>query len=300
MIPQEVKQFKVVSYNILANGYASKSRYKYCHPRYLSWNYREANLYSEIRGYHAEVVCLQELEKQHYDNYFYPKLALIGYSGVFYPKQKDQSQQQGQLILDGCAIFWKSDVFKKDGETLVKYPQSEHIGIILNLSTHVGGKSVCICTTHITGNPRTPQIKIEQLDSLLSKVSTLVNVKTVPVIICGDFNSNPSSGVYKYMKQGKLPANYTDQDFPDLHYCDHQVSHGLELKSSYEDSKGVEPSFTVFTNLIKETVDYIWFTPGTLIVKKVDEHWKAVNNPLPTQQLSSDHIAIAAVFQWRR
>jgi len=34
-------------------------------------------------------------------------------------------------------------------------------------------------------------------------------------------------------------------------------------------------------------------------VKKVDEHWKDVKNPLPSEKLSSDHIAIGAVFQWK-
>jgi len=70
----------------------------------------------------------------------------------------------------------------------------------------------------------------------------------------------------------------------------------MQLKSAYE---GKEPQYTVFTDSIKESIDYIWYTPSTLVVKKVDEHWKDVKNPLPSEKLSSDHIAIGAVFQWK-
>jgi mRNA deadenylase 3'-5' endonuclease subunit Ccr4 len=67
---------------------------------------REGNLYAELRKQDADIICLQELEKQHYEGYFYPKLAAAGYSATFCPKQKDSSQ----TVLDGCAIFWRGDV----------------------------------------------------------------------------------------------------------------------------------------------------------------------------------------------
>lgn len=53
--------FSVLSYNILADSYASNEMYSYCPSWALSWPYRRQNLLREIVGYRADIVCLQEV-----------------------------------------------------------------------------------------------------------------------------------------------------------------------------------------------------------------------------------------------
>lgn len=53
--------FTVLSYNILADAYATNESYSYCPSWALSWPYRRQNLLREIVGYHADIVCLQEV-----------------------------------------------------------------------------------------------------------------------------------------------------------------------------------------------------------------------------------------------
>lgn len=53
--------FTVLSYNILADMHASSELYSYCPSWALSWPYRKQNLMREIVGYHADIVCLQEV-----------------------------------------------------------------------------------------------------------------------------------------------------------------------------------------------------------------------------------------------
>ena len=53
--------FTVLSYNILADVYATSESYSYCPSWALSWAYRRQNLLREIVGYHADIVCLQEV-----------------------------------------------------------------------------------------------------------------------------------------------------------------------------------------------------------------------------------------------
>ena len=53
--------FTVLSYNILADVYATSESYSYCPSWALSWPYRRQNLLREIVGYHADIVCLQEV-----------------------------------------------------------------------------------------------------------------------------------------------------------------------------------------------------------------------------------------------
>lgn len=56
--------FTVVSYNVLADLYATNEMYSYCPPWALSWAYRRQNLLKELVGYRADILCLQEVSRQ--------------------------------------------------------------------------------------------------------------------------------------------------------------------------------------------------------------------------------------------
>lgn len=57
--------FTILSYNILSDAYATSESYGYCPSWALSWPYRRQNLLREIVGYHADILCLQEVD-HHY------------------------------------------------------------------------------------------------------------------------------------------------------------------------------------------------------------------------------------------
>lgn len=53
--------FTVLSYNVLADLYASSEKFSYCPQWALSWPYRRQNIMNEISSYRADIVCLQEV-----------------------------------------------------------------------------------------------------------------------------------------------------------------------------------------------------------------------------------------------
>ena len=53
--------FTLLSYNVLADLYATSDMYSYCPPWALSWAYRKQNLLREIVSYRADILCLQEV-----------------------------------------------------------------------------------------------------------------------------------------------------------------------------------------------------------------------------------------------
>jgi CCR4-NOT transcription complex subunit 6 len=53
--------FSVLSYNILADLYASRDKFSYCPTWALVWEYRRQNLLREIIEYHADILCLEEV-----------------------------------------------------------------------------------------------------------------------------------------------------------------------------------------------------------------------------------------------
>lgn len=52
-----------MSYNILSDRYCKQDTYEYCPVPYLAINYRKKLLIKEILGYHADIICLQEVDE---------------------------------------------------------------------------------------------------------------------------------------------------------------------------------------------------------------------------------------------
>lgn len=87
----EPDQLRVVSYNILADPYASTTfarevLYPYCIPEALNVDYRQCLVVSELLGYHADVMCLQEVGTKVFKQFLLPALQEKGYGGCFQPK----------------------------------------------------------------------------------------------------------------------------------------------------------------------------------------------------------------------
>ncbi|KAL9155308.1 hypothetical protein ABFS82_10G173800 [Erythranthe guttata] len=130
--------FSVLSYNILSDAYAKAEIYGYCPSWALSWAYRKQNLLREIVGYHADIVCLQEVhnltlcllnllreivgyhadivclqevQSDHFDDFFSPEMEKHGYQAIF--KKKTMKAFGGNMkTIDGCATFFRRDKFE--------------------------------------------------------------------------------------------------------------------------------------------------------------------------------------------
>ncbi|KAK3714405.1 hypothetical protein QZH41_020634, partial [Actinostola sp. cb2023] len=68
--------FKIISYNVLADSLlrCHPMLYEDCEKWLLEWEYRKKNLLKEILHYDADILCLQEVEEQHYKDWFQPEL----------------------------------------------------------------------------------------------------------------------------------------------------------------------------------------------------------------------------------
>jgi CCR4-NOT transcription complex subunit 6 len=55
------------------------------------------------------VLCLQEVQADHYSQSLVPTLSDLGYEGLYKQKTRESMGQYGKV--DGCAIFWKKAKF---------------------------------------------------------------------------------------------------------------------------------------------------------------------------------------------
>ncbi|GLU16214.1 hypothetical protein SLE2022_326590 [Rubroshorea leprosula] len=73
--------FSVLSYNILADIHAKS--YLRCPTWALEWEYCKLKLGKEINDYDADTICLQEVQENHYEDFFEPELTSRGYSALY-------------------------------------------------------------------------------------------------------------------------------------------------------------------------------------------------------------------------
>ncbi|PVV03881.1 hypothetical protein BB560_001627 [Smittium megazygosporum] len=110
------------------------------------------------------------------------------------------------------------------------------------------------------------------------------NYKTVNqpcVLICGDFNSTPDSGLYEFLSTSKLSKTHTDlaklESYSD--YSIKGLGHDFKLKSAYSSVSG--PDFvTNYTPTFKGEIDFIWYSTHKL-------HLVGILGPLNPKWLST-------------
>ncbi|KAL6649281.1 hypothetical protein ACP70R_013505 [Stipagrostis hirtigluma subsp. patula] len=234
--------FTVLSYNILAETYATSDTYSYCPTWALSWAYRRQNLLREIIGYHADIICLQEVQNNHFEEFFAPELDKHGYQAL-YKKRTTEVYTGSPETIDGCATFFRRDRFshvKKYEVEFNKAAQSltdaiipaaqkklaltrlikDNIALIAVLEAKFGNPGtenpskrqlLCVANTHINIHHDLKDVKLWQVHTLLKGLEKIAVSADIPMLVCGDFNSTPGSTSHGLLAMGKV-----DQLHPDL------------------------------------------------------------------------------------
>ncbi|XP_034624354.1 protein angel homolog 1 isoform X2 [Trachemys scripta elegans] len=208
-------EFRVMSYNILAQDLVEQSPdlYLHCQPDILDWSYRLPNLLQEIQHWDPDVLCLQEVQENHYWEQLEPTFRMMGFVCLY-------KRRTGKKT-DGCAVCYKHSRFQLISASPVEYFRPgldilnrDNVGLVLLLQPllpeGVGQKAtspLCVANTHVLYNPRRGDIKLAQMALLLAEVDKIA--KTVdgiycPVILCGDLNAVPDSPLYKFIRNGQL------------------------------------------------------------------------------------------------
>lgn len=92
-------RFRIVSYNILAEIYATRQAYPYVDMWNLSWPYRRKMLFEELEEMQGDVVCLQEVQADHYEADINPHMTSLGYEGIYKPKSREFMGQYGKVSM---------------------------------------------------------------------------------------------------------------------------------------------------------------------------------------------------------
>eukprot|EP00040_Diaphanoeca_grandis_P031405 m.187902 g.187902 ORF g.187902 m.187902 type:complete len:675 (-) comp32321_c1_seq1:56-2080(-) len=324
--------FRVMTWNLLADFLCNTGLFPYCKPGNLNWYYRKSLILSEIARNNPSIVCLQELqgigpggpERCDHFNQLRAELEPFGYEGVYIRKA-----QSGSAANLGNAVFWMKDTFTCEKRMQISYRDAigmrcttdasrwyfgggTQVALVVFLK-HIGLKTtIAVVTTHITSAWETPAKQICQIQELLVQLDVAIP-KDIPLVLAGDFNSLPGSGAYRLITEGQLSVNdphamVSREDMMcgiSLPYPN--LAHQIVLESAYKKIYGGEPMFTNFTSepvSFSGTLDYIFYTEKTLDVACVmplpsfDACRKEV--ALPNSIYPSDHLPLTACFSFKK
>ncbi|KAM0993094.1 hypothetical protein ACFX13_008924 [Malus domestica] len=258
--------FTVLSYNILSDVYATSESYSYCPSWALSWPYRRQNLLREIVGYRADIVCLQEVQSDHFEEFFAPELDKHGYQALYKRKTNEVYNGNTQTI-DGCATFFRRDRFshvKKYEVEFNKAAQSltdamipsnqkksalnrlvkDNVALIVVLEAKFSNQGadnpgkrqlLCVANTHVNVHQDLKDVKLWQVHTLLKGLEKIAASADIPMLVCGDFNSVPGSAPHTLLAMGKVDPLHPDLQVDPLNILRplSKLIHQLPLVSAY-------------------------------------------------------------------
>ncbi|OMO59228.1 Endonuclease/exonuclease/phosphatase [Corchorus capsularis] len=305
----DVGTFNVLSYNILADLH-SFNPYLSC---YGVWEFRRKALLLELRHYNVDILCLQEVQDNHFAEFLAPKLEKLGYL-VVYKTKNHTVIRRGEVVREGCAIFYRTNRFRmirkhevdyakeaelalanrNENNVLRKELVKDNVALFLELWDSVNNSRIFVANTHIIASEGARLAKLFQVNTLLRKLKDFTKSKNIPLIICGDFNSHPTSKPYKLLVEGRLKSECVREIDRHGFFIKDKLKHEFLLGNVYVLRKELK-----FTTKKKETLDYIFYTNKLLKVEEVLKPPSDIKDLVTNGEVKgpSDHIALAARFK---
>ncbi len=285
---------RVVSYNILAEIYATPQMFPYCPTYALSWQYRRNLILRELLSFEADVICLQEVQKDHFERFLAGALRKHGYESVYKAKTRDNFlNSQGKI--DGCAILFLSTKYKLVDKREVEFnaiannyahrggfvsPElalsrlcRDNVGIAIILEPLQQAQilrptdHICVANIHCFWDPEYPDVKLWQTKVFLDELEVFIDNSKysrsrgarIPLVLSGDFNSVPGSSVVDLLTNESVSPDHPDlaMDHANIFSDPSQLTHSFRLQSAFSAVNKSEPAFTNYTQQFVGVLDYI-------------------------------------------
>ncbi|XP_075228661.1 NADP/NADPH phosphatase nocturnin isoform X1 [Lycorma delicatula] len=278
--PSPPSKIRILQWNLLSQALGQTvDHFVACPDSALDWRRRRQQLSEEIIRYEPDIVCLQEVD--HY-NYFQKTLSTQGFKGIFFPKPDSPciyiKDNNGP---DGCAIFFREDKFElvlsANRILEVWRVQSNQVAVLAILREHSTGQEICVATTHLKARSGAllSTLRNEQGKDLLEFVTSHASGR--PVLLCGDFNAEPSEPIYSTVLNNDL----------------------LGLASAYKYQTGHEPPYTTWKiredGEVRHTIDYIFYSQDKFQIDGILQFptgEEIGEGRVPSLRYPSDHFSL--------
>ena len=265
---------------------AEQARVAENHELFFSWESRKVRLLSEMSRWEADLISLVECD--HYDDFFEPRMASIGFDGVFKKRPRPNSH-------DGCAIFWRRGVFTLLASQGMEFvdrvePTSgkvykDRCGL-LALLQHCSGRRLIFISTHLARNPedntQTKQ-RAKQTAQLMKGLTDFANFHGAchePAILAGDLNT---TNIRQIADIARTVFDLCNQRAHPFVFSAHAPR---SLPTSVTTSR-------------RMCIDYLFIQSSLEVVDQDPMESLAEDSPIPNGDHPSDHLPIVFTLAFR-
>ncbi|KAL8280573.1 hypothetical protein RQP46_006896 [Phenoliferia psychrophenolica] len=188
--------FSILCYNILCEHMATPQMYGYTPSWALSWDYRKELILQEVLNYSSDIVCLQEVDAEQYEEYFLENLSSQGYEGIHYPRSRARTMSGDEKRhVDGCATFYKPATFALVEQQVIEFNQialrrpdfkktedvfnrvmtRDHIAVVTLLEHRASGARLIVANAHIFWDHDFRDVKLVQVAMLMDELAKISN-----------------------------------------------------------------------------------------------------------------------------
>ncbi|XP_072292022.1 nocturnin-like [Eucyclogobius newberryi] len=276
---------RIMQWNILAQALGEgKDGFIRCPLEALQWHQRKYLILEEILTYRPDILCLQEVD--HYYDTLGPIMSGLGYTGSFLAKPwspcLDVERNNGP---DGCALFFRSSRFSLSSTAHLRLSAmmlpTNQVAIVQRLECRATGRGLCVAVTHLKARSGWERLRSAQGADLLHSLQSITarSDSALPLVVCGDFNAEPTEEVYRRFSRSPL---------------------GLDSAYKLLSVDGrTEPSYTTWkirqSGENRSTLDYIWYSRDVLRVHTlldIPTEEQIGPDRLPSYHYPSDHLSL--------
>lgn len=340
---------------------AADRSYSHCKNEHIVKWRRFPLIVHELLEYEADIIALQEVDTDVYAKLLRPVLSTQGFEGYFSQKGVDENSgvREGCAIFWSLDVFesvrpvdmqthtfrelirqfidedrvhksqWKSlsDVSdllgKHDNLRHVLFDKLGHVLQTVVLTRRMNREKVVVGNTHLFYHPMASHIRcLKMLMACRQLEIEHRENQQCPIILCGDLNSHPKSGLMKLLLNRYLDAR---NGMTWKHLCTYEWEEGSTSGASdgpahrHHDVKAIDlefppsfprlmsayptpPDFTHFVETFAGTLDYILMTENFEVVKSGptptrEDMQKFV--AMPNECMPSDHVSLVCDVKWR-
>jgi len=259
--------FTLLTCNVLADGYIRRDWYPHTPDTWLTPEVRHPAVAAQLAASDADILCLQEVEAGMFA-LLQERLAPAGYQGAL--------ARKGGNKPDGCATFWRGG-FTLESQQRLEYKDaragraaSGHIAQISLL--HDGKRRLGVANTHLKWDPPKQAPEVQYGLAQISELIAAIAAQIPPCdawILCGDFNVTPDAPLIAAL--GGAGYFHAHAAYPRAH--------------------------TAAPNRAPRVIDYL-FHSAALAAAPIPPPPIRGDTPLPGPDHPSDHLALAARFDW--
>jgi len=269
--------FSILQWNTLATCYTGQSHYPYLSKEVLAFNERSKLISQEIKSYNADVICLEEVDKN--DLEFFKSLYSREEYSFSYIKKPHSKDGICIMIRKPFEVFDEEMIIHTKEETKEKQNLVSQVVVAKQKKDDL---EVCLIVTacHLKA-ANFPLVRLHQARQLIEVIENKKQKcmdlgyakENIFIVVCGDFNTNPESEpVQEFLQHKDFNLKSVFDDFE------------YTLFQTYGDN--------VWTS--KEVVDFVMHSDSLNVTKRSgpQDSSKVGEKGLLSSEFPSDHLSL--------